>query len=70
MTDSHRYAKEDGGVMDEFGPMQNTILPIQIRPDVTVLVQGIPHDLTKEEANKLEAVVMAMVMEARDGRAN
>ena len=55
--------------MDEFGPMQNTILPIQIRPDVTVLVQGIPHDLTKEEANKLAAVVLAMATEARDGRA-
>lgn len=37
------------------------ILPIPIRPDLTVHVQGIPFDLTEAEARKIAAVVTAMV---------
>lgn len=37
------------------------ILPIQIREDVTVQIAGIPHDLTREEAEKIARVVLAMV---------
>lgn len=37
------------------------IVPISIRPDLTVHVQGIPFDLTEAEARKIAAVVTAMV---------
>jgi hypothetical protein len=37
------------------------IVPIPIRPDLTVHVQGIPFDLTESEARKIAAVVTAMV---------
>ncbi|HEV2188921.1 MAG TPA: hypothetical protein VGR70_17060 [Stellaceae bacterium] len=37
------------------------ILPIPIRPNLTVHVQGIPFDLTEAEARKIAAVVTAMV---------
>jgi hypothetical protein len=37
------------------------IVPIPIRPDLTVHVQGIPFDLTEGEARKIAAVVTAMV---------
>jgi hypothetical protein len=37
------------------------IVPIPIRPDLTVHVQGIPFDLTEAEARKIAAVVNAMV---------
>lgn len=36
------------------------IIPIQIRPDIYIYIQGIPFDLTKEEAAKLAAVVLAL----------
>jgi len=42
------------------GPMDDTILPIQIRPSLTVLVQGLPHDLKPEEAAKIAGVVLAL----------
>jgi hypothetical protein len=38
------------------------ILPIQIREDLNVQIAGIPHDLTKAEADKIARVVMAMAM--------
>ncbi len=37
-----------------------SILPIPIRPDVTVFVQGLPYDLTEAEANKIANVIRAM----------
>jgi hypothetical protein len=37
------------------------IVPIPIRSDLTVHVQGIPFDLTEAEARKIAAVVTAMV---------
>lgn len=43
--------------MREFGPMTDTILPIQIRSDLKVYIQGIPHDLSIDEANKIAAIV-------------
>jgi len=41
-------------------PLTNTIIPIQIRADTTVYVQGLPYDLTEGEANKIANVVRAM----------
>jgi hypothetical protein len=37
------------------------VMPIQIRTDLTVFIQGIPWDLSKREATKLARVVEAMV---------
>jgi hypothetical protein len=48
--------------MDKRGPMDDTILPIQIRPNLTVLVQGIPFDLTKDEATKIAGTVLSLAM--------
>lgn len=42
------------------GPMQHTIIPIQIRPDLTVFIQGIPHDLSEVEALKIINLVQAL----------
>ncbi|MDQ2861517.1 MAG: hypothetical protein M3T55_12510 [Pseudomonadota bacterium] len=36
------------------------IMPIAIRSDLTIFVQGLPFDLTETEARKIAAVVMAM----------
>jgi len=36
------------------------LVPIQIRADCTVYIQGLPRDLTKAEALKIAAVVMAL----------
>lgn len=33
------------------------IIPIQIRPDHFVYIQGIPHDLTTREATKLANII-------------
>jgi len=35
-------------------------LPVQLRTDLVVFIQGIPWDLTKREADKLRRVIMAM----------
>lgn len=42
------------------GPMDDTIIPIRIRPDVVVRVQGLPFDLTEAEASKVAGVAMAL----------
>jgi hypothetical protein len=45
-----------------YPPIANvTLVPIPIRPDLVVWVQGIPHDLTKAEAAKVVAVVAAHI---------
>lgn len=44
------------------GPMASSILPIPIRPDLTVHVQGLPYDLTEAEAKKIASVIQAMAM--------
>jgi hypothetical protein len=45
-------------------PLSSSILPIQIRPDTTVFVQGLPYDLTEAEAGKISNVIKAHVMPA------
>lgn len=40
--------------------MNDDLLPIEIRPGEFVLIKGIPHDLTDEEARKIAGVVLAM----------
>jgi len=45
-------------------PLSSSILPIAIRPDTTVFVQGLPYDLTEAEANKIANVIRAMAMPA------
>jgi hypothetical protein len=42
------------------GPMASSILPIPIRADLTVHVQGLPFDLTEAEAKKIASVIQAM----------
>jgi hypothetical protein len=42
------------------GPMSNSILPIPIRSDLTIYIQGLPFDLTDAEAKKIAGVVQAM----------
>lgn len=39
-------------------------LPVPIRGDLTVQIQGIPFDLTKSEATKIANVVLAMATES------
>ncbi len=39
-----------------------SILPIPIRSDVTVRIQGLPYDLSPQEAAKIAAVVKAMAL--------
>ncbi|WFP78742.1 hypothetical protein [Mesorhizobium sp. WSM4906] len=41
-------------------PTSVSILPIPIRPDLTIQVQGLPYDLTPAEANKIANVIRAM----------
>jgi hypothetical protein len=40
----------------------SNILPIPLRADLTVRIQGLPFDMTKAEAEKIAAVVKAMAM--------
>jgi hypothetical protein len=44
------------------GPMASSILPIPIRADLTVMIQGLPYDLTTAEAKKIAGVVQAMAV--------
>jgi hypothetical protein len=46
------------------GPMASSILPIPIRADLTVYVQGLPFDLTEAEARKIASVIQAMATPA------
>lgn len=45
-------------------PLSSSLLPIQIRSDTTVFVQGLPYDLTDAEASKIANVIKAHVMPA------
>ena len=40
--------------------LSSSILPIPIRSDITVYVQGLPYDLKESEANKIANVIKAM----------
>jgi hypothetical protein len=42
------------------GPMASSILPIPIRSDLTIYIQGLPYDLTATEAKKIASVIQAM----------
>ena len=44
------------------GPMASSILPIPIRSDLTIHIQGLPFDLTEAEAKKIASVVQAMAL--------
>lgn len=44
----------------EAPPASVNIIPIPIRPDLTVKIQGLPFDLTAAEANKIANVIKAM----------
>lgn len=44
-------------------PAAVNILPIPIRPDLTVKIQGLPFDLTMSEASKIANVIKAMASE-------
>ncbi|MGO4726729.1 MULTISPECIES: hypothetical protein [unclassified Inquilinus] len=46
------------------GPMASSILPIPIRVDLTIHIQGLPFDLTEAEAKKIANVIQAMAMPA------
>lgn len=46
----------------EAGFPNSTILPIPLRPDLIVRIQGLPFDLTPGEAAKLAAVIKAMAI--------
>lgn len=41
-------------------PAAVNIIPIPIRPDLTIKIQGLPFDLTAAEANKIANVIKAM----------
>jgi hypothetical protein len=41
-------------------PLSSSILPIPIRSDLTVFVQGLPFNLTEAEATKIANVIRAM----------
>jgi hypothetical protein len=45
-------------------PMANSIVPIPLRADLVIRIQGLPFDLTEAEANKIASVVRAMAMPA------
>ena len=36
------------------------IIPVPIRPDITIKIHGVPFDLTGSEANKIANVILAM----------
>jgi hypothetical protein len=46
------------------GPMTSSILPIPIRADLTIHIQGLPFDLTEAEAKKIASVIQAMATPA------
>ena len=44
------------------GPMSGSIIPIPIRADLIVYIQGLPFDLTTGEARKIAGVITAMAI--------
>lgn len=55
---SHRGSPSHAAVMEPIGA--TNIFPIQLRPNLTVKIQGLPFDLTAGEARKIANVVLAM----------
>jgi hypothetical protein len=56
-----RLGEGSGKRPDVVMPKAPTVLPIPIRPDLTIEVLGLPFDLTSGEAKKIANVVLAMV---------
>jgi hypothetical protein len=46
--------------LSEAPPASVNIVPIPIRPDLTIKIQGLPYDLTTQEAAKIANVIKAM----------
>jgi hypothetical protein len=43
------------------------VTPIRIREDLQILVAHLPHDLTSEEADKINRVIMAHIKQPQGG---
>ena len=41
----------------DYGPAGGRIIQLAIRPDLIVAIQGIPHDLTPTEAQRIANIV-------------
>jgi hypothetical protein len=54
---------------DRFNP-ERYMFSVQIREDLVIRISGLPHDLSKLEAEKLCRVIMAHVPPSRDGDAD
>lgn len=39
---------------------EDDIIPIALRKDLTVRIQGLPRDMTKDEAQKVANVILAL----------
>ena len=55
-------AKADVPKPSSMGMAASTILPIPIRSDLTIFIQGLPFDLSEAEAKKISAVITAMAI--------
>lgn len=53
-------APEAGGGIVSRPSAMSSIMPIPIRSDLTVYIQGLPFDLTKSEANRIANVIRAL----------
>lgn len=46
-----------------YGPADDAIIPVEIRPGLIVRIHGIPLDMTQAEADKIARVVLALANE-------
>jgi hypothetical protein len=60
-TSSEQHPTERHAVK---APLSSSILPIPIRADITIFIQGLPYDLTDAEASKIANVIRAMATPA------
>ncbi len=47
-------------------PTAHTIVPVPLRADLTIFIQGLPLDLSQAEAEKISAVIMALATPAEN----
>ncbi|MEL6385736.1 MAG: hypothetical protein AAFR00_00160 [Pseudomonadota bacterium] len=59
---SDKTEKTSPSQSQDTGFANASILPIPLRADLVVRIQGLPFDLTQVEANKLAAVIKAMAI--------
>jgi hypothetical protein len=59
----HESVRRSSEQTVEAPPASVSILPIPIRADLTIKVQGLPFDLTVGEANKIANVIKAMAQQ-------